>query len=241
MHSAISELNAICVSAVIHEGWVKPVELIRNGEVMHVIARRVDARSLGGHAFALVGYNEVGFLVQNSWSSEWGKGGFATLPYEDWLKSAYDAWVARPGVPQTLFASGRSTTVTATSGDLVTGPAPNLQRLAMHVVNLGNQGRLSSNGKFVSSPIQIDRVFGHSAGAIFHAALLQRLAEFYHKSLLYLVSRAIPDPAFWMQNALNRVRFNAFCIQDAVKRIRLRQGGRRRQKGDTGPMPAPSG
>ncbi len=27
-----------------------------------------------------------------------------------------------------------------------------------------------------------------------------------------------PTPtAFWMQNALNRVRFTAFCIQNAVK------------------------
>jgi amidase len=29
--------------------------------------------------------------------TDWGKRGFATLPYEDWLDSAYDAWVTRPG------------------------------------------------------------------------------------------------------------------------------------------------
>ena len=45
-----------------------------------MIQRPVDAKGLGGHAFAIVGYNEVGFLVQNSWGPEWGKGGFATLP-----------------------------------------------------------------------------------------------------------------------------------------------------------------
>lgn len=161
MQSAIAELNAICVSALIHDGWVKPVELIRDGETMYVIARPVNARALGGHAFALVGYNEVGFLVQNSWGVEWSKGGFATLPYEDWLEFAYDAWVARPGVPKTPFASGRSATATATGGNLVTGPAPDLRRLAMHVVNLGNQGRLSLNGKFASSPTQINRAFEH--------------------------------------------------------------------------------
>ena len=161
MQSAICELNAICVSAVVHDGWVKPVELTRNGERMHVIVRPVTARALGGHAFALVGYNEVGFLVQNSWGPEWGKDGFATLPYEDWLESAYDAWVARPGVPQTPFASARSATKPATGGALVTGPAPDLRRLAMHVVNLGNQGRLSSTGKFTSSPAQINRAFEH--------------------------------------------------------------------------------
>jgi hypothetical protein len=161
MQSAISELSAICASAVVHEGWVAPVELTRKGENLRVIVRPANARVLGGHAFALVGYNEVGFLVQNSWGPDWGKGGFATLPYEDWLESAYDAWVARPGVPQTPFASGRSGTKAATGGDLATGPAPDVRRLAMHVVNLGNQGRLSSNGKFTSSPAQIERAFQH--------------------------------------------------------------------------------
>ncbi|MGH4026195.1 MAG: hypothetical protein ACRDRV_16600 [Pseudonocardiaceae bacterium] len=159
MQSAIGELNAICVSAIVHEGWVEPVKLIRDGKSMHVISRPANARVLGGHAFALVGYNEVGFLVQNSWGPEWGKGGFATLPYEDWLENAYDAWVARPGVPKTPSAGARSATRDATGRVLVTGPASDLRRLAMHVVNLGNEGRLSANGKFASSPTQIDRAF----------------------------------------------------------------------------------
>jgi len=161
MQSAISELNAICASAVIHEGWVEPVPMRRNGRTMHVIARPVDAKRLGGHAFTLVGYNELGFLVQNSWGTGWGKRGFATLPYDDWLDSAYDAWVARPGVPKTPFASGRTSTAVATGGELVTGPGPDLRRLAMHVVNLENQGRLSTTGKFVSTPAQINRAFEH--------------------------------------------------------------------------------
>jgi hypothetical protein len=161
MQSAITELNAICASAVVHDGWVEPQIMRRNGETLHVIARRVDAKQLGGHAFALVGYNEVGFLVQNSWGTDWGKGGFATLPYEDWLDSAYDAWVTRPGVPKTPFASGRTRTAAGTGGELVTAPAPDLKRLANYVVNLGNQGLLSTSGSFVSTPVQIDRAFGH--------------------------------------------------------------------------------
>ena len=161
MQSAITELHAVCVSTVVHDGWIKPVVMRRDGKAMHLIARRVDARQLGGHAFALVGYNEVGFLVQNSWGADWGNGGFATLPYEDWLDSAYDAWVTRPGVPKTPFASGRTRTAAATGGELVTAPAPDLKRLAMHVVNLGNEGLLSTTGSFVSTPAQIDRAFGH--------------------------------------------------------------------------------
>jgi Papain family cysteine protease len=161
MQSAITELYAICASAVVHDGWAEPQIMRRNGEAIHVIARRVDAKQVGGHALALVGYNEVGFLVQNSWGTDWGKGGFATLPYEDWLDSAYDAWVTRPGVPKTPFASGRTRTAAATGGELVTAPAPDLKRLANYVVNLGNQGLLSTTGSFVSTPAQIDRAFGH--------------------------------------------------------------------------------
>jgi hypothetical protein len=161
LQSAISELNAICASAVIHDGWIEPTVMQRGRKTMHVIARRVDAKQLGGHAFAFVGYNEVGFLVQNSWGTTWGKGGFATLPYEDWLDSAYDAWVTRPGVPKTPFASGRTRTAPGTGGELVTAPAPDLKRLAVDVVNLGNQGRLSTTGSFVSTPAQLDRAFGH--------------------------------------------------------------------------------
>jgi hypothetical protein len=164
MQSAITELNAICASAVVHDGWVKPVLVRRNGKTMHLIARQVDAKQLGGHAFALVGYNDVGFLVQNSWGTNWGRGGFATLPYEDWLDSAYDAWVTRPGVPNTPFASGRTRTAAATGGRLVTAPAPDLKRLANYVVNVGNQGLLSTTGSFISTPAQVDRIFEHAQG-----------------------------------------------------------------------------
>ena len=90
-----------------------------------------------------------------------GDGGFATLPYDDWLDSAYDAWVARPGVPQTPFARPRSRTTTASSGDLATAPGTDLHSLEAHVIDLANNGRLSQSGKFTSWPGQTHRAFGH--------------------------------------------------------------------------------
>ena len=161
MQSAINELNAIAVSGVIHDGWVQPRQMTRGNETLHVILRQVNGQTLGGHAYVLVGYNEVGFLVQNSWGPGWGKDGYATLPYEDWLSSAYDAWVARPGVPKTPFASGWTATAKATSGELATAPGLDLRRLDRHVVNLGNDGFLSVMGQFTSTPDQIERIFGH--------------------------------------------------------------------------------
>jgi hypothetical protein len=159
LQSAVNELNGIAASAAIHSGWVKPTEVTNGSETMHVIERPADASPLGGHAFAVVGYNELGFLVQNSWGTGWGRGGFATLPYDDWLRSAYDAWVARPGVPSYVAVRERGTVVTDTTGGLALGPGPDLFRLQSHVVNLGNDGRLSTTGRFRSSPAQVDRVF----------------------------------------------------------------------------------
>ena len=51
----------------------------------------------GGHAFALVGYNADGFIVQNSWGDRWGLKGFAIVSYEDWVANGRDAWVCVMG------------------------------------------------------------------------------------------------------------------------------------------------
>jgi len=163
MQSAINELFAVAVSGAVHDGWRVPVEMEdeTTGKRLHVIVRSPKDESLGGHAYILVGYNRIGFLVQNSWGTDWGDRGFATLPYDDWLDSAYDAWVARPGVPQTPFASARTRTATASGGELATVPGTDLRTLQDHVVDLGNNGRLSQNGKFTSWPRQIEGAFRH--------------------------------------------------------------------------------
>ncbi|WP_030454524.1 C1 family peptidase [Herbidospora cretacea] len=70
VQSAIAEAGAVCVSALVHEGWREPI--VENGA--HLIRRLGGHASLGGHAFALVGYDETGFLVQNSWGPSWAGG-----------------------------------------------------------------------------------------------------------------------------------------------------------------------
>ena len=167
MQSAITELFGIVVSAAVHDGWYEPVEVTRTvdgaTQTMHVITRTESSQSVGGHAFCLVGYNEVGFLVQNSWGSEWGHQGFATLPYDDWLESGHDAWVARPGVPSVVSRRLRTKLLNEPGGRLVEGPGPDLEQLAHHVVNLGDKGRLSQNGKFISTKAQLEKLFDHMA------------------------------------------------------------------------------
>ena len=38
-------------------------------------------QGLGGHAILLVGYDQTGVYIQNSWSQAWGSKGFAILPW----------------------------------------------------------------------------------------------------------------------------------------------------------------
>jgi hypothetical protein len=105
LQAAIAEIGAIFVSAQAHDGWdallqsSKPLAPPRNHEGIPCIPPVSDRSSMGGHAFALVGFNERGFIVQNSWGERWGASGFALLPYEDWIEHATDAWACALGVP----------------------------------------------------------------------------------------------------------------------------------------------
>jgi len=38
----------------------------------------------GGHAMTVVGYNNNGFLIRNSWGNDWCNNGYTTLDYNDW-------------------------------------------------------------------------------------------------------------------------------------------------------------
>ena len=43
----------------------------------------------GGHAVVCYGWNETGFLIQNSWGTTWGKRGVFILPYEYEITEAW--------------------------------------------------------------------------------------------------------------------------------------------------------
>jgi len=69
--------------------------LIMNGPcVAGLYVRNPDANDFwnggstiyGGHAIAIVGYNEKGFIIRNSWGTSYGEGGYFILKYEDFNK-----------------------------------------------------------------------------------------------------------------------------------------------------------
>ena len=73
--------------------------------------------SLGGHAFAIVAYDERGLWIQNSWGTAWGLDGFACLTYDDWLENGTDVWVARLGAPVILRTTCPASSVTVSTTD----------------------------------------------------------------------------------------------------------------------------
>lgn len=115
MQAAINEIGAVYVSATVHDGWDtltarKPRPAPRSHADLKgmVIPPAKDPSQNGGHAFALVGYNEFGFIVQNSWGPVWGAGGFGILPFEDWAVNGTDAWAVALGVAQDPVSQRRA-------------------------------------------------------------------------------------------------------------------------------------
>lgn len=42
--------------------------------------------SLGGHAVAIVGWDTKGFIIRNSWGTDWANGGYTNYSYSDFAK-----------------------------------------------------------------------------------------------------------------------------------------------------------
>ena len=56
-----------------------------------------DTTGIGGHYMLIVGYDDehYKFLVQNSWGTSWGDGGYCGLPYNMVNEPFFEAWIAR--------------------------------------------------------------------------------------------------------------------------------------------------
>ena len=138
-HAALNDTGVIYASAQIHTGWEKPIDGCIAG----------NGRPAGGHAFAIVGYDEQGFWVLNSWGDVWGRGGLARWTYRDWAATVMDAWVLQLGVraPDAFGAVPRATPSSTTGlfgfGDPARGD------IVGHFVNI-DDGRLVTDGKYGS-------------------------------------------------------------------------------------------
>ncbi|HET7868264.1 MAG TPA: C1 family peptidase [Burkholderiaceae bacterium] len=147
LQAAIQHVGAVYVSAYTHDGWsaVPAVGSPPKGHAdLPVIPFDGRPSETDGHAFALMGFNSNGFVIQNSWGPQWGVGGFAVLSYADWLANGRDAWVVALGVPGVVLGrvGAAGTGATGAAGGANTSQWWSREQAYQHSVVLGNDGRV---------------------------------------------------------------------------------------------------
>ncbi len=157
IHSALAETGVLYASALTHAGWdalhhAEPTAAPSSPDAFPAIETR-EGLPDAGHAFAIVGYTERGFIIHNSWGERWGAGGFAILPYADWRQNAMDCWVAQMGVvtdEHTAVADAATLRVDASTQRVQLSSNPQLaaHEISPFVVNVNAEGQLCSRGRF---------------------------------------------------------------------------------------------
>lgn len=192
MHTALNETGILYATLMVHAGWDDPgagkggttVDIAVEGRKQPYrfpVIRR-SGRADGGHAVALVGYTPQGFVVQNSWGPGWGAGGFAFLPYEDFLMHATDVWVTQLGVPVTLdlWAGDRSID---TAGLQRASRAIPLPEIRPYVIDVGNNGELSDSGEYWTTESDLERLFCDTIPARTQGWKKRRILLYLHGGL----------------------------------------------------------
>ncbi len=165
-HTALNDVGAIFAAAEIHAGWDTGAVRGNGGRINLAGAA---GGVVGNHAFVIVGYDEDGFLVLNSWGPEWGGfrprtvssgsgwPGIGHWSYQDWAERVIDGWVLRLGVPTsnafeyTLGEQGLGAFVSAA---IRSGSTPRYELIG-HYVHL-DDGAFVRTGAFPSDRASID-------------------------------------------------------------------------------------
>lgn len=162
-HAALNETGAILVAAHVHPNWQRD-KIERNKG--HILPAFND--SDGAHAFVLVGYDERGFLVLNSWGEDWGgfngQPGLAHWQYEDWADSIIDAWALRLAVstPE-AFAYTLGENGLSVSSESIGQPSVRRAMLVGHYAHL-DDGRHVERGSYRSSRAVVEETAHFLAG-----------------------------------------------------------------------------
>lgn len=214
MQAAIAEVGAIYVSARVHDGWnaLAVTSAPATHDAVPVIAWPKTTER-GGHAFALVGYNASGFIVQNSWGDAWGAGGFAVLPYEDWTAHGDDAWVVGLGVPVQVGKERRAA---------MRWPVPSGRALGWQAKDAKNPANPSDD------PWPVDHEYEHApyqpwttARAYEHTLVTGNDGCIEVSDLLH----ALDDPAAYVRHIAHDLPFAALKKAEAPKLMVYAHGG----------------
>ena len=173
MHAAITEVGILYASARVHAGWQE----VGDSGIIHL-----REELLGGHAFAIVAYDERGFWIQNSWGESWGRRGYGHVCYADWLANGTDVWVARLGVPVSMASNGAGGDGARAAGALAGGVGTVRRRsyqyneIRPHVISLRNDGQLDPHGNIGTTPESIKEII--------HTDFVQRTSSWTKRRLV---------------------------------------------------------
>ncbi len=172
MHTALAEVEILYATALVHDGWNK---IGADGVILP------NGKILGGHAFAIVAFDDCGFWIQNSWGEDWGQGGFALITYDDWLNHGTDVWVARLGAPVIL----RTPEAVAASQSAIARQSETYvyQDLHSHIISVGNDGLLRESGTYGTSEAEVASIFREDFSRITKDWSKKRILLYAHGGL----------------------------------------------------------
>ncbi len=159
MHVALSEVGVLYASVVCHDGWLEGMNQKPVKGSYWTIPEQTAAPNDGGHAFIILGYNETGFIIQNSWGTEWGTGGQAVLTYQDWTENAMDCWVGQLGVVTEQHKALAKAVTLRTKQKKVQLASDTILRnreLSPFIIDMENNGELSKSGTFRTQPSDVE-------------------------------------------------------------------------------------
>lgn len=172
MHTALAEVEILYATALVHDGWNK---IGADGVIPP------QGKILGGHAFAIVAFDDRGFWIQNSWGEDWGQGGFALITYDDWLNHGSDVWVARLGAPVIL----RTPEAVAASQSAIARQSETYayQDIRSHIISVGNDGLLRESGTYGTSEAEVASIFREDFSRITKDWSKKRILLYAHGGL----------------------------------------------------------
>lgn len=222
MHAAISEVGILFATASVHKGWQDV------GEGDEDIVYRPGV--IGGHAFAIVGYDRRGLWIQNSWGDDWGSGGLARLSYVDWLANGKDVWVAALGAPVDLGPANALATMR--SGAPRSYQSQVYADLRPHIITSKNDGVLDDKGTYGLTEAALETLITQRLPTAMSKWPKKRVLLYAHGGLVsqdsaiqtvsanldpLLKAQIYPLSFIWRSDAWSTIRN---ILQDAMRRRR---------------------
>ena len=147
---------AIAASAVIHDGWKRPALVRKGRRDAPRDPRPVTARGLGGTRSRWSATTRSGSSCRTRGGPTGARAASRRCPTTTGSTRSTTLWSRARG-PQTPTTAAAHEPASRTGGELATGAGPDPRPLADARRQPRQRGRLSSTGKFASTPRQLDR------------------------------------------------------------------------------------